>query len=165
MAEHAREQAPTGAVQLLHWILTDDRRTARASKLLLAAAAWTAPPVLVIGLLIGLARGGAGLLISIAALLTMAATIGGAVWMLAYQQRRGTPEIGLVRLLVRRTRRVLRARAAYRAGLTGRHSLSRSDIRPVAQPTRPISRSDFRPDSRSDSRPARHDRGPTMVAY
>ena len=114
-----RDQQPTNGIQLLAWVLSDDRRTSRAIRLVLSTAVWTAPPAIVIGVLIGLSGAGAGLLISVAALVTMTVTIGVAVWMLRFQLRgEGRGGFGL---LVRRLSS--RFRPGRGATGTGRHAL------------------------------------------
>jgi len=55
-----RDQQPATGIQLLTWVLSDDRRTSRAIRLVLSTAVWTAPPAIVIGVLIGLSGAGAG---------------------------------------------------------------------------------------------------------
>lgn len=114
-----RDQQPANGIQLLTWVLSDDRRTSRAIRLVLATAVWTAPPAVVIGVLIGLSGAGASLLISIAALVTMTVTIFVAVWMLRYQLR-GEGRGGFRALLRTLTRRFRRGPGSTG---TGRHAL------------------------------------------
>ena len=104
---------------MLTWVLSDDRRTSRAIRLVLSTAVWTAPPAIVIGVLIGLSGAGAGLLISVAALVTMTITIGVAVWMLRFQTR-GERQGGFGPLLHRLRSRFQRGRGSTG---TGRHAL------------------------------------------
>lgn len=74
-------------LQFLQWVLADDQRTARAIRLMSAAAVWTVPPVLVVGFIGGQTGWG------VMSLVSSALAIGGTVGIRRY--RRGRKQVDL----------------------------------------------------------------------